>query len=497
MAILDEMDPNLEDPALGANLPAPAPVLGSATPPIVPPPNGPSPALAAAVAAGRPIKDTSNVSTTTAKLAPEQKQDLKTVDELRAKEAGAIDAETLEHQRVAAAERKAQEDGIRAAEAAQQAKSEAIAQAQQRRAAAEAEYQRKLEEFNGKQFHSFWSTRSKAGEILADIGVTLGAFGSSGRGQNEAADILRSRITDDFNQQRANIENAKDRVVMAKAGVADADEARRILIDDIDVKNAAALAAVKQRLDAAKMPTDALIGAQGEKAKADIAKDLLALRQKTTDSLTQRTTSSTNYLNPQALELKQGAKAAGKDDKSEVFDKAGKLLGFTTSGRGGAQAFMTRDAQTTEAIQKAEELLKNAETGGTNFIDTKRKGLIAGAVGAAATTSPLGKTNEAMDLEAKMMGITHGPLGTSYVNADVLRNRIAQMKETQQNYRTQGLIPPTSEQATTWDARQAASPVAKKEEPGKPAADAPTGEVRTLPDGRKMEKIGTNNWEPI
>jgi hypothetical protein len=510
---MDDTDPNL----LASSIPPPPgaplqsiPAQSLPQPPVAPalaqPAPTPQSALAAAVAAGKPILDTKSSSTTTARLAPEQKQDLATIADLGKRGEAAVDAETKEKIKAADAERAAQADAIKAAEATQAAKSQAILEAQQRRAAAEAQYQQKLEEFNGQKFHDFWSSRTKAGEVLADIGVVLGAFGSAGRGENGAADILRNRIAEDFQQQRQNVEMAKDRVVMAKAGVNDADEARRILLDDIDIKNAAAVNAVQQRLKAAQISSGAMLTAEGEKAKVGLAKDFESMRQKTTSVLTQHMTSESKYLNPEAEEFKQGLRAEKKEkeDKSEVFNKKGELQGFVTTGKGGAQAFMTRDVQTTEAIKRAEALLASAEQDGKFApIDTNRRGLVEGAIGAAATTSPMGKTVESMHTEAGMMGITKLPGGGSYVNTDILRNRIAQMKETQQNYMTQGLIPPTPEEVANWNARRAKSPVtqaaaAEKKETAATvhSSEAPVGTTKTAPDGRTWRKVGPNNWQP-
>lgn len=437
--ILASMGPAAQVP--GPTMP---PGLSASTP--MPEPAAPAPVEAPSAhpaTSSRPILDTKSTSQTSEKLSEVQQEDFAQLDKIRTDEQAATKQLTADKVKDAGLEQKAADDMAQAQLEAQAQKAAAIQQAQERRAQAEGAYQQKLEAFNGKEFHSFWSGRPAAAEILADIGVALGAFGASGRGQNEALQILNGRVQQDFDVQKAQIEKAKDSVLMAKTGIADADQARQVAMEDLDIKRNAAMEAIKARLVAGK---SAQLGdrakAEGDMDVAKIAKDIQERKERTTAGMATRTTSTSNYINPAAIEAKAGARkeASAKEDRAQVFDKNGKYLGDVTSGRGGAQAFATRDAQYDEAINKAKALLARFPEGGTTITDTGAKGDIANAIAAAVTVTSLPKNEEAQHLEARSMGITEGPLGTSYVNPEVLRGRIKQMEETRNNYRTQGLV---------------------------------------------------------
>jgi hypothetical protein len=461
-------------PPAAATIPAgtaPAVTLPGATP--IP---APRPGLSPGLPTG-PIVEGTSVGSTKESLSQPQIQDFAALDKIRGAQENAQKALTGANVADAGEDKKAADAALEEAQRAEIARQKAIEEAQRRRLLAEAEVQERLDHYNKQDFHTFFSDRPKAAEVLTDIGLALGAFGAAGRGQNEAAQILQNRVASDFELQKARIEKAKDSYVMAKAKIADADEARRILLDDVDLRNAAALGVIKAKLVAGKMAQgQTRAQAEGDKAVADIDQQIQQLKEKTTSSMANKTTFEEKKINPEAEAIKAGIKNGPKEDLADVFDKNGKFIGRVTSGKGGAQAFMTRDAQYSEAIQKAEQLLADVKKNkGTNVIDTSRKSLIDGAIGAAATVSPMGKTVEAMHIEAGTMGIRQGPAGTSYVNPDALRNRIAQMKETQQNYRTQGLIPPTQAQSDASDARRAASPVTKA-----PKLSIPDSDVKAL-----------------
>lgn len=311
----------------------------------------PLPAATPAAGPSGTILDDKTTASTTSSLSKPQIEDFKALDKIREKEQTDQDKLTELNRKDAEKTSRAANDAAVQAQQAAAAKAAAIEEAQRRRVAAEATYQSKLDEFNKQEFHSFFSSRPQAAEVLTDLGVAAGAFGASGRGQNESMEILKNRVQNDFDIQRSNIERKKDSVVMARAGVADADQARQILLDDVDVKNAAALSAIQARLVASKMANGMdRATAEGEVTKTGIAQKIQELKEKTTDGMTNRSVTTNKYINPDAEELKASARAAAKPGQDlSIYDpETGNLVG-----RGRNARDVTMATKTLESAQKA------------------------------------------------------------------------------------------------------------------------------------------------
>lgn len=366
----------------GGDLGAAAPLFqakGPPAPPDVPPPTAgagvqQTPGLTAAPptapdappVSNKPILDTKSTSQTTEKLSKVQQEDFAALDKIRADEQDAQKRLTADKVKDAAFTQQSSKDESALAAANQQARAQAIQEAQQRRMAAEATYQQKLDAFNKQDFHSFWSGRPAAAEVLTDIGVALGAFGASGRGQNEALQILNARVEQDFNLQKAQIEKAKDSVIMAKTGIADADQARAVAMQDLDIKQAAALEAIKARLAAGKaQQLGSTAAAQGDKDVAAIAKDIQERKERTTAGMATRTTSTQNFINPEAVELKAGARKTANAQNLEIYDpETGRPLGTARNARDvGAATKMLESAQKARTAVLALQAFHEANPG--------------------------------------------------------------------------------------------------------------------------------------
>lgn len=134
-----------------------------------------------------------------------------------------------------------------------------------------------VESRNGMKLSDPWSNMTTGSKIMALVGMALGGLGSGARGRNDALDILQTNIKQDLDLQRANIAAADDRVVMARTGIRDAQDAKSKLIADVDVNEAAVWKAIEARwradlaarkVPAAEIDRDARVLA-AQKAQAD------------------------------------------------------------------------------------------------------------------------------------------------------------------------------------------------------------------------------------
>lgn len=135
--------------------------------------------------------------------------------------------------------------------------------------------------------------------VLKGIGLALAAVGDAKRttsmllahqdpGSSSAVDDIINR---DFTVQREAIANLKDKAVMAASGLKDAEEGRKLLFANIDVKQAAVYERIKQ-MTAARLAT--LGKAQNEidqnQLYANADKEALANRSKAVEGLTTEVT---------------------------------------------------------------------------------------------------------------------------------------------------------------------------------------------------------------
>lgn len=143
-------------------------------------------------------------------------------------------------------------------------------------------------------------------------------------------------------------------------------------------------------------------------------------------------------------------KKEDKEDQTAVRDEGGNVIGHVPTGRGGAQGFATRDADYGRAIDQLQALAEHVKKYGDRVgpMHTKdRDTLYNNAAIGVATVSPLGKTNESVELEKGSIGhsgapsLSH-PLDVAMgANLPAIQNKIREMKEQRDRYRKQTLIP--------------------------------------------------------
>jgi hypothetical protein len=136
--------------------------------------------------------------------------------------------------------------------------------------------------------------------VLKAIGLALAGIGQAryttamlrtghDPGQSNAIDDI---INQDFALQRENIAKLKDNALMAQAGVKDAEEARRIMLANIDVKQAAVYDRIG-KMQAARLAATTgqpLANVKHDQAVADAAENAVKYRLSAVSGLTQEVT---------------------------------------------------------------------------------------------------------------------------------------------------------------------------------------------------------------
>jgi hypothetical protein len=126
----------------------------------------------------------------------------------------------------------------------------AIADGNEQVAVAQKRYADKVQSYDGMKLQDFFRGDREGNRAAASVLVALGSLGAGLRGsnQNDALDILKGNVNHDFAIQQANIEKAKDSIVMARTGIQDAQAAKASLLADVGAKHAAAWGAVEAEL---------------------------------------------------------------------------------------------------------------------------------------------------------------------------------------------------------------------------------------------------------
>lgn len=296
-----------------------------------------------------------------------------------------------------------------------------------------------------------------AGAGLAGVGDALVTGASLRAGHAPPSIDTVSQIIDrDLNGQREHIARLKDNVLMAHTGLADANQARQQMLADVELRASTAYDRLA-KIGAARL------AALGQKAPdLETNKEILALigkreeaRQKALEPLyvtvekhlsTQNTTgnkdetATTNRDN-----TAENAKKA-KADENIVRDENGVPIGHVASGRGGAQAFATRDADYARAIDQLKALQKDVTENDTRVFTPeamrRRAALYHNAIIGVATVSPLGQTNEAMEQEAGSVGASGAGKGVIVgANPDAIAHKIEEMETQRERYRKETLTP--------------------------------------------------------
>jgi hypothetical protein len=203
------------------------------------------------------------------------------------------------------------------------------------------------------------------------------------------------------------------------------------------------------------------------------------------------------------------AKRDEKGDAEIVRDDKGDPIGRVPTGRGGAQGFATRDADYHRAEKTLVALISDVEqNGGRVFTPEavkRRNTLSSNAIIGVATVSPLGKTNEAQELEAKSIG-SSGAYTATGANLDALKRKLDEIKSQRQQYRTQTLRPLDEEgapAAASAAPKRGAKAETPKKAPKQNGADASTVDQakvdrawKTIDDPKKSpaERKGARNW---
>jgi hypothetical protein len=149
------------------------------------------------------------------------------------------------------------------------------------------------------------------------------------------------------------------------------------------------------------------------------------------------------------LERSKASQVTDKEGKTAVFapelgpNGAQRVLGYVTSGRGGAQAFSQNDANYTKAINSLkayyDDIVQNGERVFGIEATKRRNALKANADIAIGTVSSLGKSDEALAKESASIG-SSGGYSLVGANPEAVQKKIAEVRDQQERYRTQGLI---------------------------------------------------------
>jgi hypothetical protein len=142
-------------------------------------------------------------------------------------------------------------------------------------------------------------------------------------------------------------------------------------------------------------------------------------------------------------------KADEAAEKNSVHLQDGKSY-QVASGRGGAQAFGTRDADFGTALDQLTALREDVKTNGERTLlnGSNRDALYNNATGAAAVVSPLGKNLESIEIEKGAIGPSGSPIGHSGTFAGLARGaqpeaidrKIEEVKKKREAYRREMLV---------------------------------------------------------
>lgn len=163
-----------------------------------------------------------------------------------------------------------------AKEAYQQQRKIVVDEAEKELAQKRADHQKAFDTYSNADIKSYWSEKSTFSKVMAGIAVFLGGLSTrGGGGANPASEIIGAAVKQDFDEQRAKIERRKSVVEMAKGNVAEAEAAKVDALRALDIKEAAANAAIAARMKAkalelgvpeARLATDRNVQAIAERA---------------------------------------------------------------------------------------------------------------------------------------------------------------------------------------------------------------------------------------
>lgn len=356
---------------------------------------------------------------------------------------------------------------------------------------------------------SYWSRLSAGQRIAASLDFALGNAGAAlqaaGTGkvvENPAIAQFDKNVQDDLQIQRANFEKSKDIIALRRSNLDEAKQLYQIKSDQLAAKQAAALTQLKAVATArlknlgmtdAQIAQDATVQTIDQNlhklqfdTSREIVKDADAHAQSraavaASYASADASRAHADYLRAGGAAQAKAAAQAAKDDNTIVFGDDGRPIGRVTSGRGGAQAFATRDADYKRADDQLVALLNDIKTNGVRVYGpeavSRRHSLAANAAIGVATVSPLGKTNEAMEAEKASIG-SSGAYSLLAANPTAVERKIQELRSQREQYRTQSLQPLTAAEAAQWGVQKAS--------PTNPTAPVtpPPGTPFKLRDGR-------------
>lgn len=321
-----------------------------------------------------------------------------------------------------------------------------------RQAALEQDDQANLQRAREYTIPDFWkgAEGAKVGSILSIAmgGIASGILG----GPNGALQIVNKNVDDYFHRQKEKVDNLYRYAEMK--GRVNAQTSLRYAqeLTDLQAQHLAVQQSILSRIEVVKAKNQGNVDAAStdsleanlrqqiidgkERERANRSQILLATQGQ---AETARHNRATEGIAREAAGAKQGA----SEDKTAVFDEKGALIGHVTGGRGGAQAFSTRDADFTRAEHSlaalAEDIAKNGERVFTPDAVKRRNSLHKAAVGGVATVSPLGKTIEALHNEEEQIGKS-GAYTAFGANPEALTRKIQEIRDQRERYRAQTLV---------------------------------------------------------
>lgn len=344
--------------------------------------------------------------------------------------------------------------------AAQRAHSDAVAEAESA-----------ADEYKNFKFQDYWSGRNTAmqrslhttgGKIIAILGSFLGGMTVPRGGVDAVGERIKQETDRNFEQQKLKLQSKEQFAQWKRQGVKDVDAYQQDQLQRLQIKQGMALQSVADR-------TEALAATATGKLKAVEAKTLAdGLRTQGAQMVTAgqhgliqsnlaRAETAKNYA--EATKAKAEAKAAGvkagATDDEIFYDKQGNAVGLVAKGRGGAQAFATRDANFQDALDKMQAYRDFiAKIGGRpkSVADIKQARVLYKSAGlAVGAVSPNGTTKEAQENEAATLGPDpssisgwlQGPMSAA------VDQKIAQVQTLKKDYQTQMLRPLNARQSGT------------------------------------------------
>lgn len=314
-----------------------------------------------------------------------------------------------------------------------------------------------------------WMQRNAGAAIFAAIAGAVAQgmnnraaalLGHAPSAENEGLKTIDRLMSREYEQRKDRYARANESLLQARYGFKDAADNHRAAMNDLDADVAAKYRLIAKETEAqlrqngahdaavqnSLLRTEALqkaaqlegqihsreegheVARENAKANQRLAGAHLALQREQID----------------ATKAAAGEKADDKADHETVRDENGNKIGRVPTGRGGAQAFATRDADYTRALTQLEALKADIKDNGGRVLlpeaVKRRQTLKENADIAVATVSPLGKTDEAMKKEAASIGQS-GAYTLTGANPEAVARKIEELKDQRERYRKATLIP--------------------------------------------------------